>query len=195
MNINDWNTIFLIFVLLLIAGYVYVLQERINKLEDRQDIQQKINDSLIDTCIRLIRSYLAHQQKSQDTAVRVKDMSKRQNDYNRSFAKIIRRVANLARAMKMLVNGVEINRDNLSDWSCHALHNIQGTLAHNVGQGWGDVTEEKLLMKLISVEIKRQIKVENINLAAKKKSEWIVDNWDLVERRSEPLRPLPKEEY
>ena len=75
MNINDWNTIFLIFVLLLIAGYVYLLHERINKLEDQQDIQQK----------------------SQDTAVRVKDMSKRQNDYNRSFAKSIRRVANLAR--------------------------------------------------------------------------------------------------
>lgn len=97
MNINDWNTIFLIFVLLLIAGHVYLLQERITKLEDRQDIQQKINDSLIDTCTRLLRSYLAQQQKSQDTAVRVKDMSKRQNDYNRSFAKSIRRVANLVR--------------------------------------------------------------------------------------------------
>ena len=97
MNINDWNTIFLIFVLLLIAGYVYLLHERINKLEDRQDIQQKINDSLIDTCTRLLRSYLAQQQKSQDTAVRVKNMSKRQNDCNRSFAKSIRRVANLAR--------------------------------------------------------------------------------------------------
>ena len=97
MNINDWNTIFLIFVLVLIAGYVYLLQERITKLEDRQDIQQKINDSLIDTCTRLLRSYLAQQQKSQDTAVRVKAMSKRQNDYNRSFAKSIRRVANLAR--------------------------------------------------------------------------------------------------
>ena len=97
MNINDWNTIFLIFVLLLIAGYVYLLQERITKLEDRQGIQQKINDSLIDTCTRLLRSYLDQQQKSQDTAVRVKDMSKRQNDYNRSFANSIRRVANLAR--------------------------------------------------------------------------------------------------
>ena len=97
MNINDWNTIFLIFVLLLIAGYVYVLQERINKLEDRQDIEQKINDSLIETYTRLLRSYLAQQQKSQDTAVRVKAMSKRQNDYNRSFAKSIRRLANLAR--------------------------------------------------------------------------------------------------
>ena len=93
----------------------------------------------------------------------------------------------------MLVNGVEINRDNLSDWSCHALRNIQGTLAHNVGQGWGDVTEEKILMKLISVEIKRQVKVENVNLAAKKRSEWIVNHWGLVERRSEPLHPLHKE--
>ena len=52
MNINDWNTIFLIFVLLLIAGYVYLLQERITKLEDRQDIQQKINDELHKTFIR-----------------------------------------------------------------------------------------------------------------------------------------------
>ena len=74
-----------------------MLQERITKLEERQDIQQKINDSLIDTCTRLLRNYLAQQQKSQDTAVRVKAMSKRQNDYNRSFAKSIRRVANLAR--------------------------------------------------------------------------------------------------
>ena len=77
-----------------------MLQERINKLEDRQDIQQKTNDSLIDTCTRLLRSYLAQQQKSQDTAVRDKAMSKRQNDYNRSFAKSIRRVANLARGDK-----------------------------------------------------------------------------------------------
>lgn len=97
MSINDWNTIFLIFVLLLIAGYVYVLQARITKLEDQQDIQLKINNSLIDTYTRLLRSYLDQQQKSEDTAVRVKDMSKRQNDYNRSFAKSIRRVANLAR--------------------------------------------------------------------------------------------------
>lgn len=93
----------------------------------------------------------------------------------------------------MLINGLEINRENLSDWSCHALRDIQGTLAHNVGQGWGDVTEEKILMKLISVEIKRQVKVENVNLAAKKRSEWIVNHWNLVERRSEPLHPLHKE--
>lgn len=95
----------------------------------------------------------------------------------------------------MIVNGFNVTRDNLKNKSLYTLRAVQATLAHYVGQGWGDVTEEKILMKLISVEIKRQIKVENINLAAKKKSEWIVDNWDLVERRSEPLRPLPKEEY
>ena len=48
-------------------------------------------------------------------------------------------------------------------------------------------------MKLISVEIKRQVKVENVNLAAKKRSEWIVNHWNLVERRSEPLHPLHEE--
>lgn len=96
MSINNLDTIFLIFVLL-IAGYVYVLQARITKLQEQQKNQQKINNILIDTCRCLIKSYLAQQQKSQDTAVRVKTMSKRQNDYNRSFAKSIRRVANLAR--------------------------------------------------------------------------------------------------
>lgn len=78
----------------------------------------------------------------------------------------------------MLVNGVEVTRSNLPDLGLSTLRVTQGTLAHNVGQGWDDVTEEKLLMKLISVEIKRQVKIENINTAAKKKSEWIVNNWD-----------------
>lgn len=93
----------------------------------------------------------------------------------------------------MIVDDENVTRDNLKDKPLHTLRNVQATLAHYVGQGWGDVTEEKILMKLISVEIKRQVKVENINLAAKKRSEWIVNHWDLVERRSEPLHPLHKE--
>lgn len=95
----------------------------------------------------------------------------------------------------MLINGLEVNRDNLQDWSCKSLQNMQGTLAHNVGQGWGDVSEEKLLMKLISTEMKRQIKVQNINLAAKKQTERTIKNWDIIERQSEPLKPLPRSEY
>ena len=87
----------------------------------------------------------------------------------------------------MLVNGVEINRDNLSDWSCHALRNIQGTLAHNVGQGWGDVSEEKLLMKLISNEIKRQTRVKKINDHAERVKELTIKNWTVIQRQSEPL--------
>ena len=90
----------------------------------------------------------------------------------------------------MIVNCLEINRDNLSDWTCEALHNIQGTLAHNVSQGWGDVSEEKLLMKLISLEIKRQVKVRNINTAADKKKQWTIKHWDTVRAQSEPLEPL-----
>lgn len=69
----------------------------------------------------------------------------------------------------MLINGLEVNRDDLQDWSCRSLRNMQGTLAHNVGQGLGDVEEEKIMMKLMSIEIKRQVKVDNINVAAEKK--------------------------
>lgn len=95
----------------------------------------------------------------------------------------------------MIVKGIEVERHNLSSIGLSSLRDIQATLAHNVGQLWGDVTEEKILMKLISVEIMRQVKIKNINLSAKKKSEWIVKNWDLIDRRSEPLRPLPKDKY
>lgn len=95
----------------------------------------------------------------------------------------------------MIVKGIEVERHNLSSIGLSSLRDIQATLAHNVGQLWGDVTEEKILMKLISVEIMRQVKIKNVNLSAKKKSEWIVKNWDLIDRRSEPLRPLPKDKY
>lgn len=95
----------------------------------------------------------------------------------------------------MIVNGIEVSRHNLNDIGLSSLRDIQATLAHNVGQLWGDVTEEKLLMKLISIEIKQQVKVENINLAAKKQTERTIKNWDIIERQSEPLKPLPRSEY
>lgn len=95
----------------------------------------------------------------------------------------------------MIVNGIEVNRHNLNEIGLSSLRDVQATLAHNVGQLWGDVTKEKLLMKLISIEIKRQVKVENINLAAKKQTERTIKNWDTIERQSEPLKPLPRSEY
>lgn len=95
----------------------------------------------------------------------------------------------------MIVKGIEVERHNLSSIGLSSLRDIQATLAHNVGQLWGDVTEEKLLMKLISIEIKRQVKVANINLVAKKQTEKTIKNWDTIERQSEPLKPLPRSEY
>lgn len=95
----------------------------------------------------------------------------------------------------MIVKGIEVERHNLSSIGLSSLRDIQATLAHNVGQLWGNVSEEKLLMKLISIEIKRQVKVENINLAAKKETERTIKNWDTIERQSEPLKPLPRSEY
>lgn len=95
----------------------------------------------------------------------------------------------------MIVKGIEVERHNLSSIDLSTLRDIQATLAHNVGQLWGDVTEEKLLMKLISIEIKRKVKVENINLVAKKQTEKTIKNWGTIERQSEPLKPLPRSEY
>lgn len=95
----------------------------------------------------------------------------------------------------MIVKGIEVERHNLSSIGLSSLRDIQATLAHNVGQLWGDVTEEKLLMKLISIEIKRKVKAENINLVAKKQTEKTIKNWDTIERQSEPLKPLPRSEY
>lgn len=95
----------------------------------------------------------------------------------------------------MIVKGIEVERHNLSSIGLSSLRDIQATLAHNVGQLWGDVTEEKLLMKLISIEIKQKVKVENINLVAKKQTEKTIKNWDTIERQSEPLKPLPRSEY
>lgn len=95
----------------------------------------------------------------------------------------------------MIVNGIEVSRHNLNDIGLSSLRSAQATLAHNMGQLWGDVTEEKLLMKLISIEIKRKVKVENINLAAKKQTERTIKNWDTIELQSEPLKPMRREEY
>lgn len=95
----------------------------------------------------------------------------------------------------MIVKGIEVSRHNLDTIGLSSLRDVQATLAHNVGQLWGDVTEEKLLMKLISIEIKRQVKVENINLAAKKQTERTIKNWDTIELQSEPLKPMRREEY
>lgn len=64
---------------------------------------------------------------------------------------------------------------------------MQKELAHNVDKGLGDVREEMLMIKLISIEIQRQIKVDNINTAAKKKKKWTINHWKTIERQTEPL--------
>lgn len=90
----------------------------------------------------------------------------------------------------MIVNCLEVDRESLSKYSCGTLHLIQGTLAFNVRKGRGDLSEEKLLIKLISLEIKRQTKVQNINTAAEKKRQWTINHWDTVQAQGEPLESL-----
>lgn len=87
----------------------------------------------------------------------------------------------------MLINGLEVNRDNVHDWSCKGLRIMQKELAHNVDTKLGDVREERLMIKLISIEIQRQIKVDNINTVAEKKKEWTIKHWKTIERQTEPI--------
>lgn len=71
----------------------------------------------------------------------------------------------------MLINGVEVNRDNLQDWSVDALRKMQKTIGNNLDHNLGETDEELILMHLMTIEIKRQVKISNINLAAKKEVE------------------------
>lgn len=68
----------------------------------------------------------------------------------------------------MLINGVEVNRDNLQDWSIDSLRKMQKELGKNLDHNLGDMDEEQILVHLMTIEIKRQVKISNINLAAKK---------------------------
>lgn len=78
----------------------------------------------------------------------------------------------------MLISGVEVNRDNLRSWSPEALRKMQEELVKNIDKNIGDAKEQKLLIKLMTVEIKRKNKIHNINVSASKEVDRIVKNWE-----------------
>lgn len=75
----------------------------------------------------------------------------------------------------MIVDMKEINEDNISDWSAETLRDMQKTLSNQIENNFGDKTEELLLLRLMSVEIKRQVKIRKVNEEAKKESERAVE--------------------
>lgn len=68
----------------------------------------------------------------------------------------------------MLLNNVEVNEDNLRSWSVDDLRKMQKELNKLLEEQKGDYREEVILLRLMTIEIKRQVKIQNINTAAAK---------------------------
>ena len=68
----------------------------------------------------------------------------------------------------MLLNSAEVNEDNLRSWSVDDLRKMQKELNKLLEEQKGDYREEVILLRLMTIEIKRQVKIQNINTAAAK---------------------------
>ena len=68
----------------------------------------------------------------------------------------------------MLLNNFEVNEDNLRSWSVDDLRKMQKELNKLLEEQKGDYREEVLLLRLMTIEVKRQVKIQNINTAAAK---------------------------
>lgn len=78
----------------------------------------------------------------------------------------------------MLVDGVQVTPDNVQDWSAKRLSELKAVLETNIENDVGNCKEELLLTRIIEIEIDRQNRVSNINLAAEKKKEWLVKRFN-----------------
>ena len=74
----------------------------------------------------------------------------------------------------MLVDGVQVTPDNVQDWSTKKLSELKAVLETNIENDVGNCKEELLLTRIIEIEIDRQNRVNNINLSADAKKEWLV---------------------
>lgn len=74
----------------------------------------------------------------------------------------------------MLVDGVQVTPDNVQDWSAKRLSELKAVLETNIENDVGNCKKELLLTRIIEIEIDRQNRVNNINLSADAKKEWLV---------------------
>ena len=74
----------------------------------------------------------------------------------------------------MLVDGVQVTPDNVQDWSAKRLSELKTVLETNIENDVGNCKEELLLTRIIEIEIDRRNRVNNINLSADAKKEWLV---------------------
>lgn len=74
----------------------------------------------------------------------------------------------------MLVDGAQVTPDNVQDWSAKRLSELKAVLETNIENDVGNCKEELLLTRIIEIEIDRRNRVNNINLSADAKKEWLV---------------------
>lgn len=66
----------------------------------------------------------------------------------------------------MIINMSEVNINNVHDWSTYTLEKFGDTLSRNIYLKHGEIESQRLLLKLIMLEIDRQNRIKRINLGA-----------------------------
>ena len=66
----------------------------------------------------------------------------------------------------MVINMSEVNIDNVQDWSISSLEKFRDRLSSNIDQNLGKIESQRLLCKLIMLEIDRKNRIRRINLGA-----------------------------
>ena len=74
----------------------------------------------------------------------------------------------------MIINMLEVNTDNVHDWSIHSLEKFRDTLSSNIVLKLGKIESQRLMLKLIKLEINRKRRIERINLGADLEQEKII---------------------
>ena len=64
----------------------------------------------------------------------------------------------------MIINMLEVNIDNVNDWSIGSLEKIRDTLLNNIDLNLEQIESQWLLLQLVTLEINRKNRIERINL-------------------------------
>lgn len=77
--------------------------------------------------------------------------------------------------MKCLINGVEVDMDNLNEWTTSSLMKFRDQIQNNVSRKLGEVAKQKVFLDLIDLEIDKQQRIQRINIGADIKKQKILN--------------------
>lgn len=66
----------------------------------------------------------------------------------------------------ILINGIEVNFDQLNEWTLYSLDNFETEIKDRIAHKASDLEEYKLYLQLIELEIERQKRIKAINVGA-----------------------------